>query len=124
VYRRLVPESSRLARDIAVHGVTVDASSVRCPMLVVAAERDRITPPSVVRRVARRYRATLYEYADLGHMVPLEPRWEDVAGDVAAWLAARESDRQPFASERQATRAWSRASERYDDETTSVRSHQ
>jgi pimeloyl-ACP methyl ester carboxylesterase len=88
VYRRLVPESSRLARELALRGVFVDASSVRCPMLVVAAARDRITPPSVVRRVARRYGATLYEYADLGHMVPLEPRWQEVARDVAAWLAA------------------------------------
>jgi pimeloyl-ACP methyl ester carboxylesterase len=105
VYRRLVPESSRLARDIAVRGVTVDASSVRCPVLVVAAEHDRITPPSVVRRVARRYGATLYEYADLGHMLPLEPRWPEVALDVAAWLAAlREEPRHDMSGVAQSSR--------------------
>jgi pimeloyl-ACP methyl ester carboxylesterase len=87
VYRKLVPESARQARDIALRGYAVDAAAVRCPMLVVAAERDRITPPSVVRRVARRYGATLFEYPGFGHMVPLEPRWRQVAVDVATWLA-------------------------------------
>jgi non-heme chloroperoxidase len=88
VYRRLVPESARQARDIALRGFPVDASAVRCPMLVVAATADRITPPAVARCVARRYGATLYEYPGFGHMVPLEPRWQEVAVDVAAWLAA------------------------------------
>lgn len=99
-YRRLVPESARQARDIALRGFAVDAAAVRCPMLVVAAERDRITPPAVVRRVAHRYGATLYEYPGFGHMVPLEPRWAEVAVDVAAWLdalpAQAGADAQPF----------------------------
>ena len=88
VYARLVPESARQARDIALRGFAVDAAAVRCPMLVIAAEGDRITPPVVVRRVAQRYGATLYEYPGFGHMLPLEPRWQEVAVDVAAWLSA------------------------------------
>jgi len=88
VYARLVPESARQARDIALRGFAVDAAAVRCPMLVIAAEGDRITPPVVVRRIAERYGATLYEYPGFGHMLPLEPRWQDVAVDVAAWLSA------------------------------------
>jgi pimeloyl-ACP methyl ester carboxylesterase len=92
VYGKLVPESARQARDLALRGFPVDAAAVRCPVLVVAAGRDRITPPSVVRRVASRYGATLYEYAGFGHMVPLEPRWLEVAVDVAAWLDALEPE--------------------------------
>ena len=91
VYARLVPESARQARDIALRGFAVDAAAVRCRMLVIAAGADRITPPVVVRRVARRYGATLYEYPGFGHMLPLEPGWRDVAVDVAAWLAAVET---------------------------------
>jgi len=91
VYARLVPESARQARDIALRGFAVDAAAVRCPMLVIAAEGDRITPPVVVRRVAERYGATLYEYPGFGHMLPLEPRWQEVAADVAAWLGAVET---------------------------------
>jgi non-heme chloroperoxidase len=75
VYARLVPESARQARDIALRGFAVDAAAVRCPMLVIAAGGDRTTPPVVVRRVAQRYGATLYEYPGFGHMLPLEPRW-------------------------------------------------
>jgi pimeloyl-ACP methyl ester carboxylesterase len=88
---RLVPESARQARDIALRGFAVDAAAVRCPMLVIAAEGDRITLPVVVRRVAERYGATLYEYPGFGHMLPLEPRWPEVAADVAAWLGAVET---------------------------------
>jgi len=57
-------------------------------MLVIAAGEDRTTPPVVVRRVAQRYGATLYEYPGFGHMLPLEPRWKEVAGEGAAWQNA------------------------------------
>jgi hypothetical protein len=52
------------------------------------AAADRLTPASMVRRVARRYGAPCYEYARLGHMIPLEPEWPLVGGDVAGWLLA------------------------------------
>jgi pimeloyl-ACP methyl ester carboxylesterase len=81
-------EISTLTRDIALRGFAADAAAVRCRMLVIAAGADRITPPVVVRRVAQRYGATLYEYPGFGHMLPLEPRWQEVAVDVAAWLSA------------------------------------
>jgi pimeloyl-ACP methyl ester carboxylesterase len=86
-YARLVPESTRVVREVALGALRVPGTR-RCPMLVIGAAHDRITPPAVVRRVARRYGAELYEYADFAHMVPLEPGGERVAGDVARWLDA------------------------------------
>jgi alpha-beta hydrolase superfamily lysophospholipase len=72
--------------DSAVTGLRVDARRVRGPMLVVAGSDDRITPAKMVRRVARRYGATLREYPGFAHMLLMEPGWERIAGDIADWL--------------------------------------
>lgn len=86
VYARLVPESGRMTFDIAVTGLRVDPRRVRAPMLVVAGGDDRITPAPMVRRVARRYGATLREYPGFAHMLLMEPGWERIAGDIVTWL--------------------------------------
>lgn len=86
VYARMVPESGRMTFDIAVTGLRVDPRQVRAPMLVIAGSDDRITPAPMVRRVARRYGATLREYPGFAHMLLMEPGWERIAGDIAAWL--------------------------------------
>jgi len=85
-FERLVPESGRMAFDVAMAGVPVDAARVRCPMLVVAAREDRITPAKMVEKVARKYQAELRVYDGHAHMVLLEPGWELIAGEVASWL--------------------------------------
>ena len=85
-FERLVPESGRMAFDIAVAGVPVDAARVRCPMLVVAGREDRITPAKMVEKIARKYRAELRVWDEHAHMVLLEPGWELIAGEVASWL--------------------------------------
>jgi pimeloyl-ACP methyl ester carboxylesterase len=86
VYERMVPESGRMTFDIAVTGLRVDTRRVRGPMLVVAGADDRITPAKMVRRVARRYGATLREYPGFAHMLLMEPGWERIAGDITDWL--------------------------------------
>lgn len=85
-FERLVPESGRTTFDIAVKGVPVDAGRVRCPMLVAAGREDRITPVKMVRKIARKYGAELRIYDGHAHMVLLEPGWEEIARDMAAWL--------------------------------------
>lgn len=86
VYGRQIPESGRQTFDIAVAGFPVDASKVRCPMLVVGAREDRITPGQVARKVAARYGADFRLHEGFAHMITLEPGWERVAADVADWL--------------------------------------
>src|SRR5438876_5139321 len=76
----------RMAFDVAVAGVPVDAARVQCPMLVVAGREDRITPARMVRKIAQKYRAELRVYDGHAHMVLLEPGWELIAGEVASWL--------------------------------------
>jgi pimeloyl-ACP methyl ester carboxylesterase len=94
-YDRFVYESGKVACEIGYwpfdskHASKVDESKVACPMLVVAGTQDRITPVSVVRRVARKYRtvSTYKEFEDHAHWVMAEPGWQEVAEYVSSWLS-------------------------------------
>jgi pimeloyl-ACP methyl ester carboxylesterase len=93
-YDKFVYESGRAACEIGYwlfdsKGASkVDESKVTCPVLVVAGAKDRITPASVVRRVARKYKAvsTYKEFENHAHLVVAEPRWQEVAEYVGGWL--------------------------------------
>lgn len=85
-------ESGRAAAEIAFwlldrrHASRVDPAQVTCPVLVIAGKEDRITPASVVRKVARRYGARYEELENHAHWVVGEPGWEDVAALAESWL--------------------------------------
>lgn len=84
----LVPDSGRAGRELSITGVSVDARAIRCPMLVIAARDDRFIPPRIVAKIARRYRAPLQTIPEHGHLVIMEPGWEELASHVASWIAA------------------------------------
>ena len=86
-YPQLVPESGRVAREMALGGVAVDPAGIRCPTLVLGAEHDRITPASAERKIAARYGSEYLEVAGHAHMLMLEEGWERPFGEVLSWLA-------------------------------------
>src|SRR3546814_16727680 len=48
----------------------VDTAKVRCPVYIVSCGKDRLTPASVVRKLAKRYpQAAQRHYAERGHWV-------------------------------------------------------
>lgn len=92
-YARFVPESGRAAFEIGYwmldrkHAARVDATQVRCPMLVIGATEDRITPASVVKQVAEKYSTASYrQYNQHAHMIMIEDGWQVVAQDVLTWI--------------------------------------
>jgi pimeloyl-ACP methyl ester carboxylesterase len=85
LYPQLVPESGRAARELALGQIGVDANRVRCPVLVVGAEHDVITPASVQRKIATKYAATYLEAAGHAHMLMLEDGWERPLDAILAW---------------------------------------
>lgn len=94
-YERFVYESGRAACEIGYWfldprgAARVDASRVTCPVLVVGAAEDRITPVAVVRKVARKYGslATYREFPGHAHWIMGEPRWQEIAQYEADWLS-------------------------------------
>lgn len=94
-FGRFVYESGRAASEIGFwlfdrrKAAAVDESKVTCPVLVIGAAEDRITPVSVVRQVAEKYRGvgTYKEFAGHAHWVVAEPGWEEIAEDVNEWLS-------------------------------------
>lgn len=94
VYDRCVYESGRAATEIGFWyldfkgAAKVDQSKVTCPVLVIAGAEDRITPASVVRKVAEKYKAvsTYKEFKNHAHWVVGEPGWEEIAEFAADWL--------------------------------------
>lgn len=93
-FDRMVYESGRAAFEIGYwlldsrKASYVDESKVTCPVLVIAGSEDRITPASVVRKVAFKYKAvsTYKEYNNHAHWVIAEPGWEEIAEYVSRWL--------------------------------------
>lgn len=85
----MLPDSGRAGREMSITGVPVDVERVRCPMLVVAAEHDRFIPPRIVERIARRYGAPFEVLPGRGHMLIVEPGWEQLADRVERWIRER-----------------------------------
>jgi len=85
---RFVEDSGRVAWQIAL-GRLPAPTPIACPMLVIGAGRDRLTPVRLQRRIARRYGADYFEATAHGHMLPVEPGWQLPLARVLAWLASR-----------------------------------
>lgn len=94
VYSKFVYESGRAAFEIgywffdSTGATRVDETKINCPVLVVSGSEDRITPPQVVRKVAKKYKkaASYKEFNDHAHWLISEPGWEEVASFVNGWL--------------------------------------
>ncbi len=93
-YKKFVYESGRAVFETGLWlfdskaATRVDESKVTCPVLVVSGAKDRMTPASVVRKVADKYSAvsTYKEFENHAHWVIGEPGWESIAEFVYNWI--------------------------------------
>jgi len=94
IYQRFVNESGKAAAEIGFwifdskRASEVNESNITCPVLIVAGKEDRMTPVSVIRKVAEKYGAacTYEEFRNHAHWLIGEPGWEEIAGFCASWL--------------------------------------
>ncbi len=97
MHATFVHESGRALFEIALpwldstKAAHVDPRRVTVPLLFVAARQDKLVPPDVVRRTAKRYAhvSEYLEYDKQGHWVLGQPGWERVAEQAEAWLTAK-----------------------------------
>lgn len=95
IFATTVHDSGRALSDLAYperdpdKTVSVDATKVSAPLLILAGVRDRTTPIEDVRLVGQKYAgATIKEYADHAHWLIDEPGSARILDDVAGWLDA------------------------------------
>lgn len=95
-YRKFVFESGHVALETAFSQLdrkkasSVDAASVRCPMLVVACAHDRIVPVSVAKQVAKKYKkdtvVTFKVFKTFGHAIQQQKGWEEIPAYLDEWI--------------------------------------
>jgi pimeloyl-ACP methyl ester carboxylesterase len=90
----LVPDSGRAALQMSVLGVPIDRGSVGAPVLVIAGDHDLFIPVSRAVRVAARYDAPLRVAPGRGHMLIIEPGYEEICGWIADWIRSTFTDRE------------------------------
>ncbi|MDX1648934.1 MAG: alpha/beta fold hydrolase [Myxococcota bacterium] len=80
---------ARVLFDMASYRPGLRAADVRCPLLLVAARDDDLIPLSAVEAVAARAPRAALRVVDAGHFdVYVDPRFDEVAEEEAAFLAA------------------------------------
>lgn len=84
----LVPDSGRAALQMSVLGVPVDRKRVKAPVLVIAGDQDLFIPASRGRRVAARYGAPFLSAPGRGHMLIIEPGYEELCSWIGDWIAS------------------------------------
>ena len=82
----LVPDSGRAAREMSVFGVPIDPAKVRVPVLVIAGDTDYFIPLSRSERVAARYKAPIHVAPGRGHMLIIEPGYEELCDWIGKWV--------------------------------------
>ncbi|SEQ67488.1 Lysophospholipase, alpha-beta hydrolase superfamily [Solimonas aquatica] len=92
-YEGMVHESGRAIFEIGLwpldrqHAAAVTPQQVRCPVYVVSAGRDWLTPADQVRKTARLYpQATLRHYPDRAHWVIDDEDTEEMVHSICGWL--------------------------------------
>ena len=92
IYSKFVYESGRAAAETGLwifdkkKAARIEESKVTCPVLVIGGAKDRITPVSITRQIARKYKATYKEFANHAHWVIAEPGWEEITEYIYKWL--------------------------------------
>jgi len=92
-FSSLMHESGRAASEIAFWwadgqcSTAVDPEAIQCPVYVVSAGRDSLTPASVVKKVAARYaNATYRHWPQRSHWVIDDIDTEDMVHEIDGWL--------------------------------------
>jgi pimeloyl-ACP methyl ester carboxylesterase len=88
-YSLLCAESPTCVYEATRFTVSVNYKSIRCPILALGAEYDRLIPPSYVRALANLSGADFHLVPGRGHNLLLEPKWKETAGLIRDWLAEK-----------------------------------
>ncbi len=84
-FARLQPESFRMTFEMALLNLP-RADRVRTPMLVLAAENDRVFSVAEAEATAIAYGTKAVVFPGMAHDMMLEANWQQVADRILSWL--------------------------------------
>jgi pimeloyl-ACP methyl ester carboxylesterase len=92
--RYAVPESRNVPRSTLTRQGAVDFAKPHVPLLLIAADRDHLTPLGLVKRNAKAYKtsagvADFKAFQNRSHFICNQDGWEEVADYALNWLAER-----------------------------------
>ncbi|MGZ5862673.1 MAG: alpha/beta hydrolase [Methyloceanibacter sp.] len=95
LFDRFGPESGRAYFELffwifdQTEATVVDTAAVRCPVLCLSGDDDKLISMATARATAAAFRTTeFWELAGHGHMLPVEPGAEAIARRIARWIPA------------------------------------
>lgn len=98
LYEGMVEESGRVVFEIGMwfldgrRAAKVDTAAIKCPVYVVSAGHDRLTPASTVRRTGQLYpQASLRHWPERGHWVLDDTDTDEMTAEIANWLQGCEA---------------------------------
>jgi len=86
VFAGYVPESGRVYRDLLLGKARVRRRAVRCPLLVLHGDADRLIPLATARGIAARHGAPIIVIPGQGHWLIAPSLTGEIAGRVLHWL--------------------------------------
>jgi pimeloyl-ACP methyl ester carboxylesterase len=92
VLARMRPESARAIRETLnwwldpLMTTSIGPGPLPCPSLVICGGKDRVNPPALGRRVAKRIGGEFVVLPEMSHWLLSEPGWPAVAERVLSWL--------------------------------------
>jgi alpha-beta hydrolase superfamily lysophospholipase len=87
-FARLQPESFRIELDAIALNLP-RSQQVKSPLLVLAAENDRVFTVAEEKKTAQAYGTTAVIFPNMAHDMMLESGWQQVADHIINWLATQ-----------------------------------
>jgi pimeloyl-ACP methyl ester carboxylesterase len=88
LFPNIQPESFRVS--VETTGLNLPRpKKVKTPLLVLAAEKDRVFSLAEQRATAKAYNTEAHIFPDMAHNMMLEKSWQKVADKIIQWLTAR-----------------------------------
>ncbi len=84
-FKKLVPESPKVAKEMAFSQIAVDEKKIECKSLVVAGVYDKLLPSEIQQKIAEKYDSNYASFLT-GHMPMLERCQEDVIAQIYNWI--------------------------------------
>ena len=85
-FKQFVPESGLVTKELSFWWLRGQNTKLYCPVLVIGATKDRLTPVSIQQAIARKYNADYQEFPG-AHALPLEEGWRVPIEFILKWAA-------------------------------------